>query len=266
MMILLPFLLFILLGFLLFFYFFGLLWALVLSLLWAFLLALLVFFAERIALARVRGLEVPWYDPFLTLAGQEAYRLGFKKRPLVFETVLMPHSFCYLQSFSKKNYLLIGQKLRAELSENELRALTVLALIRLKSEQGKNHFPSAFLFALLSLPGSWAKHPRVVLFWDFFFFPLRSLMDYLFVSKKNIFLCDERALLQLKQGADLTSALYKLQTAKEVEFSSRLASFVFPLFSLASGETSRVMKSFFGDAQLTQERYRKLTASLRRAE
>ena len=120
MMILLVFPVFILLGFLCLFYFLSLFWTLAIGVICLILLSLSVVFAERIILARVRAREFFWYEPLKNTLGQVAFTLKMP-RPNFYETKLLPHTFCAFQGLSRKNYLLIGSELRAQLTEDEIR-------------------------------------------------------------------------------------------------------------------------------------------------
>lgn len=263
MMILLFFTIFILLGFLCFFYFLGFFWALVLGFIYLVFLSLALYFADRVILARVRAREFFWYEPLKSSLGQVAFTLKMPRAKL-YETKLTPHSFYAFQGFNKENYLLIGSELRSRLTEAELKALMTLAMVRLKHTAKKNHFSSAFLLGLLTLPRLGVKKEWLKIFWNFFYFPLELVMRWLFISEKNIYLCDEEAIQSLGYSGDLISALYKLKNYEEGACYSPLASFVLPYFSLCSNQHRSVLRDFLGDEQFATLRYERLTSALGR--
>ncbi len=263
MMILLLLIFFIPLGFLCFFYFLGLFGTLVLGSIYLVFLLLALYFADRVILARVRAREFFWYEPLKSTLGQVAFSLKMS-RPKFYETKLLSHGFYAFQGLNRENYLLIGSELRTLLTEAELRALMTLALIRLKHDNKKNLFPSAFLLGLLTFPRFGRKKDWMKLFWAFFYFPLELLMRWLFVSEKKIYLSDEETVKHLAYSGDLISALYKLKHLEESAWDSPLASFILPYFSLSSNQHQSVLRYILGDEQFVISRYEKMTSTLGR--
>ncbi len=263
MMILLLLTIFIPLGFLCFFYFLSFFWAVAISIIYLIFLLLALYFADRVILARVRAREFFWYEPLKNTLGQVAFSLKMP-RPKFYETKLLAHGFYAFQGLNRENYLLIGSELRTLLTEEELRAIMTLALIRLKRDAKKNLFPSAFLLGLLAFPRFGSKKDWMKLFWAFFYFPLEWMMRWLFVSEKKIYRCDEEAVHHLSYSGDLISALYKIKHLEESSWDSPLASFILPYFSLSSNQHKSVLHHFLGDEQFVISRYEKMTSAFGR--
>ncbi len=262
-MILLPFFWFVCFVFSLSFYLFDLIFAVNLTLAVLFLLLLFGILAVKIFLAQLKATELKWYDPLNSRIGQWAKRLDTPV-PYLYESQLFHSSFFCFQSLRNQNYFLIGKKMREVLTPEEIDALFVLALVRLKSEKKSTRFSSAFLLSLLTFPRRLIAPQLLEDFWNFFYFPLEELMKYLFISKEAIEKCDKIATEHLGQKASLASAIYKLSAEDKRWRKKHTAFFILPYFALAMAPRTSLFGSILGDYQFSRERYKILVTPLER--